>query len=249
MTISRYSLPSEQSLRIAIASDYHSNKRKESGLPYVELIRKEKPDIIAVPGDIFTDADTLDLEDSVNYDGVAFLRKCTAIAPVFYSIGNHEHSLSESNKKKLIQSGITVLENDYVSYNGINIGGLALSYRLTQAKRPICPPPDPEFLRKFSSTAGYKILLCHHPDYWNKYICKYPIDLTISGHAHGGQIQLFGRGLYAPGQGVLPHYTHGIHSDGSNPTRSLVISRGMTNTVPIPRLFNPCEIVMLDIGG
>ena len=71
------------------------------------------------------------------------------------------------------------------------------------------------------------------------------IDLVLSGHAHGGQIRLLGRGLYAPGQGILPAYTGGLHS---GPHGKLLISRGLSNTaLPVPRLFNPPEIVAADL--
>ena len=66
-----------------------------------------------------------------------------------------------------------------------------------------------------------------------------PRSLVLSGHAHGGQVRLFGRGLYAPGQGLLPRYTEGVHF------RRLAVSRGLSNTQLVPRLFNPPEIVYL----
>jgi predicted MPP superfamily phosphohydrolase len=74
----------------------------------------------------------------------------------------------------------------------------------------------------------------------------HPIDLVLSGHAHGGQIRLFGRGLFSPGQGLLPFYTGGIYS---GPYGKMIVSRGMANTAPppIPRLFNPREIVIIDL--
>lgn len=50
-----------------------------------------------------------------------------------------------------------------------------------------------------------------------------PIDLVLSGHAHGGQIRLFGQGLFAPGQGILPKYTSGVHEN-------MIISKGLANT-------------------
>ncbi len=66
------------------------------------------------------------------------------------------------------------------------------------------------------------------------------IDFTVCGHAHGGQIQLFGHGLYAPGQGFFPKLTHGLH--GGN---RMMISRGMSNGTSLPRFNNPCELIML----
>ena len=63
-----------------------------------------------------------------------------------------------------------------------------------------------------------------------------------AGHAHGGQVQCFGRGLYAPGQGFFPRLTDGFYYDNR-----LLVSRGATNSASAPRLFNPCEIIMLKI--
>ena len=72
------------------------------------------------------------------------------------------------------------------------------------------------------------------------------IDLVLSGHAHGGQMRLFGHGLYAPGQGWLPEFTSGMYK-GEN--GSLVISRGLANTAsPVPRIFNEQEIVYVEVG-
>ena len=94
------------------------------------------------------------------------------------------------------------------------------------------------------NTPGYHLLLCHHPEYFDRYLRDYPIDLTVSGHAHGGQWRVFGRGVYAPDQGLFPKYTSGLHED------RLVISRGVANTVPFaPRLFNPCEVVTVEVNG
>ena len=68
-----------------------------------------------------------------------------------------------------------------------------------------------------------------------------PIDLTLSGHAHGGQIRLLGQGLFAPGQGVLPRYTSGVYEG------RLIVSRGLANTTFVPRLFNPTEMVYIHL--
>ncbi|MBQ3816071.1 MAG: metallophosphoesterase, partial [Clostridia bacterium] len=58
---------------------------------------------------------------------------------------------------------------------------------------------------------GFHILLCHHPEYWEPLVHGRRIELTVSGHAHGGQWRIFGRGVYAPGQGLFPRYTSGLY--------------------------------------
>jgi predicted MPP superfamily phosphohydrolase len=67
--------------------------------------------------------------------------------------------------------------------------------------------------------------------------------MIVSGHAHGGQWRVFGRGVYAPDQHLFPKYTSGVHEG------RLVISRGVANTVsPIPRFFNRREGVVVSVG-
>ena len=75
--------------------------------------------------------------------------------------------------------------------------------------------------------------------FWRKF------DLMFSGHAHGGQFRLpFVGGLYAPGQGILPKYTAGVHSEAS---KKLIINRGLGNSGFPLRLFNRPEIVTVTI--
>ena len=93
---------------------------------------------------------------------------------------------------------------------------------------------------EFSEEDGITILLCHHPEYYDRYIRAFSVDLTLAGHAHGGQWRLFGQGLFAPGQGLFPRYTSGLYED------RLLVSRGMAN-VPkwIPRINNRPELILL----
>ena len=101
------------------------------------------------------------------------------------------------------------------------------------------PGPDLAWLKDFEQQDGFKILLCHHPEYRDRYLKDMKIDLILSGHAHGGQIRFAGQGLFAPGQGLFPKYTSGMYGN-------LVVSRGLANTAGfIPRLGNPTEIVYL----
>ena len=93
------------------------------------------------------------------------------------------------------------------------------------------------------------ILLSHHPEYWGlrePMLRKRKIDLVLSGHAHGGQIRIFGQGLYSPGQGPFPKYTGGLFR---GPYGCMIVSRGTTNTAAmVPRLFNPPEIAVIELA-
>ena len=137
-------------------------------------------------------------------------------------------------------AGIILLtKNIYVSTpmfnHGIRIGGLS-----SKTDRIA----DRAFLDAFEREAEFKLLMCHHPEMYRDYVRGRDIDFTICGHAHGGQIQIAGHGLYAPGQGLFPRLTHGVHDGGK-----MMISRGMTNGAKprIPRIGNPCELIILEL--
>ena len=101
---------------------------------------------------------------------------------------------------------------------------------------------DDLLLKEYDQKEDFKVLLCHYPHYYESILKNSQFDLILSGHAHGGQWRFLGRGVYAPHQGIFPKYTSGLH-DGRH-----IISRGCVNNArPIPRLFNPCEILEVTI--
>ncbi len=249
-TIYRYNTP----LRIALLADLHD---REFGW-ITDSLKARKPEIICIAGDVVHRVDT-------NTDGLvihqtqyvlSFLKACAEIAPTFMSLGNHEWTLCDEDIAVMKETGVTILDNSFVRYKDVVIGGLSSAgvtaykeYRKDKPERypewdygdkPDATEPDVLCLDKMCKQNGYKILLCHHPEYRDRYLKNMPIDLVLSGHAHGGQIRLLGRGLFAPGQGVLPRYTSGVQGN-------MIISKGLANTAEtIPRLFNPKEVVYIE---
>ena len=214
----------DRTLRLAVASDLHSDTFDDV------LEEFSRCDAVLVPGDL------VDRHRKNNENAVRFLETVPEIAPVFYSIGNHElkYRHREAYLEKVRKSRVKLLDNDSVSFYGVRIGGLSSSRKV----------PDLAFLDRFEKEEGYRLLLCHHPEVYRDYVAGRKIDLTLCGHAHGGQIQIRGRGLYAPGQGLFPKLTHGLHDGGR-----MLISRGMTNGAKprIPRICNPCELIILNL--
>ena len=71
------------------------------------------------------------------------------------------------------------------------------------------------------------------------------IDLTLSGHAHGGQFRLpFIGGLFAPGQGFFLEYDSGVFCEEGT---QMVVSRGLGNSLFPLRLNNRPEIVVAEL--
>ena len=252
---------------IALLSDLHA----EDGSRAIKIIGRRRPDLIAVTGDLFLGYkagegdDLTDLQPQV----IPFLRSCVELAPTYVSLGNHEWMLSPADFHVLKSTGARLLDNEWIrdEHTGLLIGGLTsamvMDYRRFRQKYDpkirypeerrhidgVLLHPEAGWLQKFEQQQGYKILLCHHPEYWSlksPMLRDHPIDLVLAGHAHGGQIRLFGHGLFSPGQGILPPFTRGVFK---GPHGKLVISAGLSNTAPrpIPRLFNPREVVTVDL--
>ena len=229
-------------VRLAVASDLHDCAWSDAAA----LLREEKPDMILIPGDL---TDDLGLRNPDNA-GYGFLRACAEIAPTYYSLGNHElacyhkgnpwrhpvpRALDDEIRRRIAETGAVLLDNDCVHMGNFCICGLTSGINGRQNQ------PDREALARFADEDGIRILLCHHPEYFVPYIQSTNIDLTVCGHAHGGHWRFFGRGVYAPGQGLFPKYTSGV-IDGR-----CVISRGIGNHTWIPRIANPTELVIVEL--
>ncbi len=109
---------------------------------------------------------------------------------------------------------------------------------------------DPSFtvsaanLAAFIPKDSFSILLAHRPEYFADYIAA-GADLTLSGHAHGGQFRfpLIG-GLIAPGQGLFPKYDAGLYTENGS---SLIVSRGIGNSLFPFRFNNRPEVVLITL--
>lgn len=211
--------------RLAVAADLHSS-------PFDDVMEDfASCDAVLIPGDL------VDRHRKDNSEALHFLRTVPEIVPVFYAIGNHERKYRHRVEymQLVTESRATLLDNESCQFRGIVIGGLSSTADKI---------PDLFFLERFEKTEGFRLLMCHHPEMYRDFVRGRDIDLTICGHAHGGQIQIGGRGLYAPGQGLFPRFTHGFHDNGK-----MLISRGMTNGAKprVPRINNPCELIILEL--
>src|SRR5699024_1682453 len=144
---------------------------------------------------------------------------------------------------ELKELGVTVFYNDSVDVdingNQFRIGGVGTS------------PEDFEeysesFVEDFEKTEDFKLLLAHYPSLFYDCMADADIDLALSGHFHGGQIQVPGLGgLFAIPFDLLPEYCDGIFTLQEN--GKLVVSRGLGDSSIIPRINNKPELVVVDL--
>lgn len=229
--------------------------------PILSSLRSRSPGIILIAGDFVygstpTTPGTLKMEESTA--ALELIRGCVEVAPTFISLGNHEWMLHASDLQLIRSTGAVVLDNTFISTvvdgEQMVIGGLR-SARVTAYQRwrdahpssELYPretyyveraEPDTAWISEMERAEGYRILLCHHPEYYHL-LRSHSIDLILSGHAHGGQWRVFNHGVWSPGQGLWPALTSGV-VDGR-----LIISRGLANTTVIPLINNRPEIVYI----
>lgn len=244
LTITNYEIVSEkikEPIKIVFLSDLHSCIYGENQEELIEKIKMQNPDLILMGGDI--------ADDEISHSGtIDLLVGLSGQYACYYVTGNHEFWSKEVEIIKDIfrTFGVTVLEGDCKI---INIKGNVLN---------ICGVDDPYigediFEEQLQNTvkqmnhANYTILLSHRPERIEQYV-QYDYDLVLSGHAHGGQFRIpfILEGTYAPDQGIFPKYTNGIYEQGNV---KMLVSRGLSKeSTRIPRMFNPPEIVVIELS-
>lgn len=211
--------------RVAVVSDVHLPDNAVRLTRLINCVALQQPDAIFLPGDLtnsYTDFDESGLR--------RLARGLASVAPCFAIPGNHEWRLGREALygEILTACGVTYLCDSYADWHK---GGETL--RLFGMGRR-CPRP-------LAVEGQPSIVLAHKPDHFS-YYQKARWELVVCGHAHGGQIRIQGRGLYSPGQGVLPAYTGGVYQAGGT---TMVVSRGLgDSSVPV-RIANPPHLPLL----
>ncbi len=232
--------------RIVQLSDLHGSRFGEGNARLIEKVRAEEPELIALTGDFLdegkTERELPELE--------ALVRELAAIAPVYFVSGNHDWASGEAYTlfETLEAAGAVCLRNEYLR---LERGGDSIVLAGVDDPNGPAEMPEPdEFVAQLRKEAPEDfVLLLAHRAYWAE---KYPgldVDLILCGHTHGGVVRLpFVGGLAASNMGLFPEYDAGLFE---LPGYTLFISRGLGNSVPLPRFLNTPELVSITLrpGG
>lgn len=232
--------------KILQISDLHNANFGTNQFDLIKLSQQSKPDVILITGDLI-DCRNTNIDVAMEY-----IDQAVKIAPVYFVTGNHEYWSNEYNKlkEKLKLAGVTLLENGFkilskknqkIKIIGLNDPddnafdyGIDPGTRLNGALNQLVDRDHKLFT----------ILLSHRPELFKVYVGQ-NIDLTFTGHAHGGQIRLpFLGGIYAPNQGFLPMYTSTEFIDNNS---TMIVSRGLGNSIIPQRVFNRPELVLVTL--
>ena len=228
--------------RIVQLSDLHGSRFGENNARLLEAVAAEGPDIIALTGDFLDEGET---ERELS-ELEALVRELSAIAPVYFVSGNHDWASGEAYTlfETLEAAGAVCLRNEHLR---LERGGDSIV--LAGVDDPNGPAemaePD-EFVASLRQEAPDSfVLLLAHRAYWAERYPELDVDLILCGHTHGGIVRLpFVGGLAASNMGLFPEYDAGLFE---LPSYTLFISRGLGNSVPLPRFLNTPEVVSIEL--
>ncbi len=265
LDISRYALTYEElpvgfnHYRIVQISDMHGKTFGQENSTLAKKIKDLKPDILIASGDMISS--TVD-------DGKAFLDfldQFDGACPVYMSMGNHEQiarwlvdEIRNTDYLKFIEEvkkrGVHLLDNhkERLEKDGDTIALYGLTIELYHYSRRDLDPEDKSYYLKKSfidealeKPEEFTLLMAHNPAYFKEYTA-WGADLILSGHVHGGVIQVpFKGGLLSPERVFFPEYDAGLFEEGSS---KMVVNRGLGYSVINFRLFNRPEISLIELN-
>jgi uncharacterized protein len=247
-------------MEIVQLSDIHLSgyMTRESVRRAVDMANEVGADLAVVTGDLITG-----MHDSLE-DCVAEVRRLRAPLGVYGCNGNHEiYARAEDRAERLYeQAGMKMLRHDnaLISYKGAELNLIGVDYQRERTpggrKQQMLANLEPLVRRDLPN-----ILLSHNPNAFNR-AAELGIELTLSGHTHGGQVQveildvslsparfitdyiagLYHRPLLMPDQPKRMGETIKLMPNAPNGLAALYVNRGL-GTVGAPvRLGAPPEI-------
>lgn len=221
-------------------SDLHNDLFGPNQERLTKLI-KDDADFIFITGDIIDRKS----KDIINAEKLITALVSKFSGKVFFVSGNHEKGSPLLSKlyEMLSSNGVKILRDETIEYENINIIGLEdpSEYITINKMKPKNLYKDVEQnLKNKAVESKFNILLSHRPEFMEIYV-KEKMDLVFSGHAHGGQVKLFGQGVLASGQGFFPKYDGGLYHQGRT---TMINSRGLGNNYFFTkRVFNTPHVI------
>ena len=255
--ITEYKIASEKvpksfhGYRIVQLSDLHGAVYGDDNRDLIAAVRKAKPDVVVMTGDMM---------DSGKGAAELAVNLCCRIGQEFlalYIFGNHEQTLEKNTWQnaalRIRESGVQILDNEWIELqrgtDRIRFYGLTMP--LVYYKDPFGEyekginfyKQDVQKALGPAVPGKFNVLLAHNPLYYPAYY-NWGADLTLSGHVHGGVINIPGiGGLLSPDMTFFPKYDAG-HFERNG--RHLIVSRGLGNRF-LFRVNNPPEVVVLTL--
>ncbi len=182
--------PAFDGFTILQLSDFHYDPYF-SAIPIAAAVRianSLKPDLVVLTGDFVSSA--IIYRSSLLRRATAHIEPCAGVlrglsAPsgIWAALGNHDvFSEPDHIQATLRSAGIQVLRN-----RAVPIERDGQRFWLAGVGDVLARDANLEEALQGTSSTEAVVLLAHEPDFAD-YTARYPVDLQLSGHSHGGQV-------------------------------------------------------------
>jgi hypothetical protein len=212
---------------------------------FTRIANQQQPDLIFVTGDMLHES----LDDlPIVIEGLKTLK---AKHGVYSVLGNHDHYDDYTKVVEAFkEAGLNLLveETKVIEVNGEMINIIGIDYPIVG--RPVLFNYYEQIVRakQGSNPDAFNILLAHNPDAFPS-AARLGIELTLSGHTHGGQfimgeVELFGKKMILAPIRVFHEYVKGHYRiDKSH----LYVNKGLGHWFPI-RINCPSEVTSIKLS-
>ncbi|MGI8314072.1 metallophosphoesterase [Halobacillus mangrovi] len=206
---------------------YHYDLKQFKKL--INEINNQKPDLILFTGDLVDAPHLYDFPDELPI----LLSQLSSPLGKFWIYGNHDHGGNGTEKIKEVMKagGFKLLQNSHT-----RIGDNKGSFILAGLDDVMLGRPNIDEALHLVDPDIFTLLMVHEPDVADE-IQHYPVDIQLSGHSHGGQVQLpiYGYMITPP---YAEKYVEGSYQLGDR--LQLFVSRGVgTTRMPYRFLCRP----------
>lgn len=196
----------------------------------LSMVKQERPEMLVITGDLIDDLALL----SPTMERLAAFQSQLPQG-IFFCWGNHEYFRNiNSIRKALDKSPIVVLENSNKAVgNGLYLAGVDYPWSKDKGGQEVVR-------RQFFAQAirgipadAFTVLLTHHSSFLDDAFAA-GIPLSLAGHTHGGQVNIFGKSLLP----VQYKYMRGMFRQGDSYG---YVSVGTGHWLPL-RIGCPAEV-------
>jgi predicted MPP superfamily phosphohydrolase len=232
-------------IRVAVLADIQTDHVGEHERAAVERLRRRRPDVILLPGDLFQGR-----REAFERELPALRRlvgRLSAPGGVFFVEGDADELGRIARVVRGTQVRVLADEIVRTRVRGrvVTVAGVRLDWERPSAQRVI------RRLSEARGEADVRLLLAHRPDAALTPVAGARIDLVVAGHTHGGQVQVPGFGPPVIASAVPRRVgAGGLHRIARGPwiyvSRGVGVERGQA---PRMRVLAPPEISLIELGG
>ncbi len=244
-------------LKIVQISDLHLGSFKENYGPIKEavtMINALEPDYIFFTGDLVNESP----EEAEPW--IEIIRGLKAKRDKFSILGNHDYGWGRISEEEKIKNskgvaeinkrmGFKILLNEHqiLEHAGEKIGLIGVENWGYSERNWFPLKGDYKKSVEGMEDVPFKILLSHDPSHWDHHILgKEDVDLTLSGHTHGGQLGISIPGLLEISAAKLFYNRYaGLYTEGK---QHLYVNRGMGFLIFPGRVGMPPEITVHELN-